>query len=293
MPIIDAHAHVARVMTGFRQPLRFGRAIDGGREHQFFPPSFDPTASSPEVLLGYMDQVGVDRTMLVQHHLYGDQNAVVLASIRQWRDRFSGFAYLGGMGQASAPDDLERLIDLGMLGLKVELPSTRRLRPEFAWDGPAEMRIWERLARLGRPLWIDINGCGADDVAALDRALSAVGSVRLTVCHVGGAPEGIWRERAMMAKKFDGWVDLAALPLLTGADEEYPYAKAQDLVRWAVEQFGAERVLWGSDYPPTLNSSTYRQLLDMVRRHCDFLTPAQKELVLGGAAEAVVREFSA
>jgi predicted TIM-barrel fold metal-dependent hydrolase len=292
--IVDAHAHVARQMTGFCQPLRYGvvRETDG-REFQFFPPSFDPTASPPEVLLGYMDQVGVDRAFLVQHHLYGDQNEVVLACMRGWPDRFSGFAYLGGMGQPDAPDQLERLIEAGMLGLKVEQPSTRRLRPEFRWDGDAEHAIWARLERLGRPLWIDINRAGEADVAALERMLDDHPRLRLMVCHVGGAPEGIWQRRALLAKKANGWVDLAALPLLSGPDEEYPFAGAQEVVRWAVEQFGAERVLWGTDYPPTLNGATYRQLLDWVRRHCPFLSRPQRAEVLGGAAERVLRELRA
>jgi len=291
-PIVDAHAHIAREMTGFRRPTRHGRAIDEGGEAQFFPPSFDPVASPPETLLAYMDQAGVDRTFLVQHHLYGDQNALVLATLKQWPDRFSGFAYLGPMTDPGDPDRLARLLGEGMIGLKIELPSTRRLNAAFRWDGAGEMRLWECLARLGRPLWIDINGCNGEDVTALDRALTSVGGVRLMVCHVGGAPQGIWRERALLAKKFDGWTDLAAVPLLSGPEAEYPYPEAQEIVRWAVEQFGADRVLWGSDYPPTLNSSTYRQLIDVVRRHCPFLTPAQKDQILGGAAEAVRRAFT-
>src|SRR5205814_2078829 len=96
--------------------------------------------------------------------------------------------------------------------------------------------------------------------------------VPLVMCHVGGPPEGIWQERALVAKAAPagGWVDLAALPMLFREDE-YPWPHAQEIVRWAVEEFGADRVMWGTDYPPALNSGTYRQLLDFVRRHCTFL----------------------
>ena len=292
MPIVDAHAHVARELTGFRQPLRYGRTRESdGTESQFFPPSFEPVASPPEVLLAHMDHAGVDRAFLVQHHLYGDQNELVLECIRTWPDRFSGFAYLGGMGQSDAPDQVERLIEAGMLGLKVELPTTRRLRPEFRWDGEAEARIWARLERLGRPLWVDVIGCDEADAAALERAIDAHPRLRVMMCHVGGAPQGIWQRSALLAKKANGWVDLAALPLLVGPDEEYPFPRAQEIVRWAVETFGAERVLWGTDYPPTLNRATYRQWLDWVRRHCPFLTEEQRAEVLGGAAERVLKEL--
>ena len=286
MPIVDCHAHIARELTGFRRPLRYGKTVDGGQESQFFPPAFDPVESPPEILLGYMDQAGVDRAFLVQHHLYGNQNDTVLDAVHKWPDRFVGLAYLGGLGQPDAPDQLERLIEQGMLGLKIELATTRRLRPDFQFDGRAERRVFERLDALRRPLIVDVNGCDHHDVQALRRAVSEMPQVPLVVCHVGGAPEGIWRERALVAREAQagGWVDLAALPLLVGPDAEYPWPEAQELVRWAVEQFGAERVMWGTDYPPTLNAGTYRQLLDFVRRHCTFLEPAQRDEVLGGAA---------
>ena len=121
----------------------------------------------------------------------------MLECIRTWPDRFAGFAYLGGMGQPDGADQLERLLKAGMLGLKVELPTTRRLRAEFRWDGEPERKLWARLERLGRPLWIDINGCDEADAAALERALDDHPRLRLMVCHVGGAPEGIWQRRAL------------------------------------------------------------------------------------------------
>jgi len=279
-------------MTGFRAPLRYGKVQDGAQVSQMFPPSFDPVASPPEVLLGYMDQVGVEMAFCVQHHVYGDQNELVLECVRRWPDRFRGFAYLGGMGEPEAADRLERLIAGGMTGLKIELPSTLRLRSDFRFDGEREMRVFERLNQLGRPLVIDINGCPAEVVPQVRRVVETFPRIHLVVTHVGGAPEGIWQERALLADVDPrrGWVDLAALPLLVGGDEEYPYPRAQELVRWAVERFGAERVMWGTDYPPTLNGGTYRQLLDWVRRHCTFLSAEQKALVLGGTTRRFLSE---
>lgn len=290
--LIDCHCHVARVMTGFREPLRYGKVQDQGTVSQMFPPSFDPPASPPEVLLGYMDQVGVEMAFLVQHHVYGNQNELVLECVRRWPDRFRGFAYLGGVGQPDAPDQLERLIANGMTGLKIELPSTQRLRPAFRFDGDLEMKVFERLNQLGRPLVVDINGAPAEVVPQLRTVVASFPRVHLVVTHVGGAPGDGWQERALLANVAParGWVDLAALPLFFGPDQEYPYLQAQEIVRWAVDQFGADRVMWGTDYPPTLNHGTYRQLLDWVRRHCAFLSDDQKARILGGTAERFLHE---
>ena len=87
--IVDCHMHVARTMTGFWQPLRYGKALDQGVVRQLLPPSFDPTSSPPEVLLGYLDDAGVDRAFLVQHHMFGDQNETVLECLKSWPDRFA------------------------------------------------------------------------------------------------------------------------------------------------------------------------------------------------------------
>lgn len=148
--------------------------------------------------MGYLDEIEVDRTFLVQHHLYGNQNVTVLEAVKGWPDRFRGFAYLGGMGDPDAPDRLERLIDAGMTGLKVEVASTRRLRPEFRFDGDRERKVWERLNQLKRPLVVDVNGAPIADAEALRGLLQDFSQINLIVCHVGGAPRGHWREHALV-----------------------------------------------------------------------------------------------
>jgi len=282
--IIDCHMHIARQMTGFWAPLRFGQVHDQGQTLPMFPPSFDPTSSPPEVALAYMDQAGIDRAFLVQHHMYGDQNALVSEAIARWPDRFVGFAYLGPVSQSDGPDRLERLLSGGMAGLKVELQSTRRLNPGFRFDGPREWAIWERLNILKKPLIIDINGAPAGDVAAIQSLVEAFPSVHLAICHLGGAPQPGWEERVLLGRNPRVWLDLASLQAPFGPDHEYPYPKEQEVIRWVAENVGVERVMWGSDYPGTLRKSTYQQILDVVRRHCAFLSDMQKQEILAGSA---------
>ena len=290
--IIDCHAHIGQPMTGFWQPLRTGKIQDHGQIIQFFPPAFDPTASPPEVLLAHMDWAGVDRTSLVQHHNYGDQNALVIDTLKKWPDRFAGFAYLGRMDQPDAPDQLERLVESGMTGLKVELTSTRRLRADFRFDGEREQRIWERLDHLKRPLVLDVNDGTPDDSRAISQMLQDFPNLHVVICHVGGPPREGWQERALPAKHPRGWIDISGLPLVFGYDDDYPYRQAREVIRWAVDTFGADRVMWGTDYPVTLNYGTYRQLLEYVSRHCDFLTDAQKDAIIGGNADRFLKTFA-
>ena len=289
--IIDSHTHIADRFTGFWQPLRYGRVQDGSRIVQAMPPSFDPPASPPELLLAHMDEAGVDRAFLLQHHLYGDQHETVLRALRTWPDRFVGFCYLGSFEGLDLPDRLERRLEQGFFGLKVELPTTRRLRADFRFDGEREWRVWERLQVLGRPLALDLCDATPADVDALRRLMETFPRLRVLNCHVGWAVGEGWQARALLNGGRNLWVDVAFLTGLYGPGQEYPYPQAQAVIRWAVETLGADRVMWGSDYPGALRAGTYPQTLDYVRRHCDFLSAGQKAQVLGGAALEFLEEM--
>ena len=287
--IIDAHVHLADELTGFWQPLRHGRVVDHGQVIQAMPPSFDPPASPAARYVAHMEEAGVDMAFLVQHHLYGDQNQTVLKAISRWPGRFAGFAYLGKMDQVDDADRLQSLIELGMSGLKVELATTRRLRPGFRYDGAIETTLWQRLVELDAPLILDVNGCSDDDLAALHNMFEKYRTLRVIVCHLGGAPQAGWRERALLADHPNVWLDIASIAYGFGPEHEYPYPKAQGLIQWAVGRYGAEKVVWGTDYPGQLKHSTYRQWIDLVRRHCTFMSLDEKEWVLGGSALRFLR----
>ena len=51
-----------------------------------------------------------------------------------------------------------------------------------------------------------------------------------------------------------------------------------------VDALGAERVLWGTDWPPTSRHLTYRQALEVVRTFAPGLNEAQRTLILGANA---------
>jgi predicted TIM-barrel fold metal-dependent hydrolase len=289
--IIDAHVHLARELTGFRRPLRHGKVVDGDKVSQWFPPSFDPPTSPPETLLAYMDDAGVDRAIIVQHNLYGDQNETVIAAVKGWPDRFAGYAFLGAFDQPDDPDRLERLIERGILGLKIELATTRRLRPSFRFDGDHEWRIWERLNALKRPLALDLIGTPPSDAPPLRRMLDEFPNLVIHNCHVGGPGDANWEEKALLGRHPRVWSDLAALPLLLKPAEEYPFPRMQEFVHWTIENVSADRVMWGTDYPPMLTVATYRQWADVIRVHCPFLTDTQRADILGSAAERFLAQF--
>lgn len=68
---------------------------------------------------------------------------------------------------------------------------------------------------------------------------------------------------------------------------EFPYREAWPIVGNLVAAYGAERLMWGSDYPAALGKVTYRQSLEMVKSQLPFLTVQQRNEILGGTARRV------
>lgn len=62
---------------------------------------------------------------------------------------------------------------------------------------------------------------------------------------------------------------------------DFPYADAREVARTVAAAFTPARLLWGSDFPAAIPMLTYTQSLEVVRTHCDFLTPADLDGVLG------------
>ena len=66
---------------------------------------------------------------------------------------------------------------------------------------------------------------------------------------------------------------------------DYPYPEGQKLLRELRDRAGAQSLLWGSDSPYGMTQwCTYRQSLNFIRVHCDFLSTAEKAAILGGNA---------
>ena len=71
---------------------------------------------------------------------------------------------------------------------------------------------------------------------------------------------------------------------LMAPDTSYPYPWAQDLLKRLRDELGTSKMLWGSDMPAAERSATYRQAMDYVGAHADFLSAAEKALFFGGNA---------
>jgi predicted TIM-barrel fold metal-dependent hydrolase len=69
--------------------------------------------------------------------------------------------------------------------------------------------------------------------------------------------------------------------------ERYPYGDGLRYVEAAVRAFGADRCMWGSDFPHVLAGCGYVRNRSLLPREAGFLSKAELEAVMGGTAERV------
>ena len=64
----------------------------------------------------------------------------------------------------------------------------------------------------------------------------------------------------------------------------YPWRDTHELVKRVYQAYGAQRVMWATDWPVCLRHATYAQTLAVVRDEMDFIAPEDREWVLGKTA---------
>ena len=170
-----------------------------------------------------------------------------------------------------------------------KLVGVRHIVQAEADDFLMDDRFRKGVARLARhELAYDVLIYARQLPAAIDFA-SALPDVRLVLDHLG-KPD-------IKRGGFDGWrrdLDrMAALPnafaklsgLVTEADwNRWTIDDLQRYVRAALESFGPERLMIGSDWPVCTLVAGYRQVLDIVRTAIDERPPNEQDAILGGTA---------
>ena len=298
--IIDGHAHIfdrvqGLTRSGITESLPFGRVRFGnGEVIKLMPPSTVETSFPPELLLDYMDEVGVDKAVLLQAPFYGELNHYVHQAVSRWPDRFMGAAYVDPWSE-EAPEVFRHVTDeLGFPAIKIEMTENMGLaglHPNARLDDQKVAWFWEESERKRLVITLDLGAIGsrAYQTAAVEKIISRHPGLRIVIAHLGQPPIGaeengrlnqLWRDQVLLARHPHVWLDLAALPAYR-ADEDYPYYSVRRFIRQAVELVGSDKLLWGSDLPGLLLHATYAQLMDYVTRHCDFLSEDDRAKIMG------------
>ena len=263
--IVDTHVHIVAADTE-RYPLRpTGVSLDW----------FHEAPVSVEEFLGLMTAAGVDRAVLVQPmSAYGFDNRYVIDAARRHSGRLASVVILD-----TADDPARRLramADDGASGVRlfaIGNPTLSRL------DDPEALGLCEVAAELDLRVVVTIL---SDQLPELRAMLERFTGLTIVLDHCGFPDLSGGPPYAKAADLFE----LAAMPNLSLKASGYLLEQAEatgdprDLVDQLVAAFGADRLLWGSDYSQTHDRS-YAALLELGRTACSRLSPAAQRGFLG------------
>jgi predicted TIM-barrel fold metal-dependent hydrolase len=245
---------------------------------------WEDASASVEDLASEMGAAAVDAAVLVQASgPHGTDNSYMEASARTDPTRFAGVCTV----DALAPDAVQQLTRLG------GLPHIHGVRlfhifPEVAWlDEQPGADLVTAATELGLTVGVCIQ---AHDLGRLRNLLSAHGDLVVVLDHCGlvdfavpDSPEvlELWRalDHPGLHLKFTPTVAAAT------SESDGPEALLAELVARA----GAERVVWGSDWPQHRQESTsatmpYAHTVEWLRRCVLPLDSAAQRAVMGANA---------
>ena len=270
----------------------------GGDEYslQDLPPTLTRLHAPPELMIAQMDYVGVDKAVLQTGHAYGRLNRYLSEAVRKYPDRFWALAMLDEwrVDRADRTRTLDRAVnELGLQGLWFQSSNLAQHNRQETVDDPIFDPFWERVRDLGIPVFWFVTAArpGREsymaELAAFSRWVERHPDIPVLFTH--GLPLSRFMDEGIVSIPDEAWDALAPpnitvellIPIFQGAIWEYPYGRAQPVIREYYQRFGADRLVWGSDMPNVERHCTYRQSLDYLRIHCDFIRPDDMDKICG------------
>ena len=277
-PLIDAHSHLwlrqDTVIDGkVIRSLKNGRSIFLDEEVQMLPPFMTDGVNSAEVFLSNMDYAQVAAAVVVQELIDGCQNDYLAQVQRQYPDRF--FC----MGMAWNMEEAQTVVQAGLKG--IAYPGHRMTRP--LTDLMPIFKLMEAQDMV-------LSMCLADNEAQLsqmEEVIAECPSLRIAIGHFGMANPPVtppwedrrWRNEIRLALHENVRIETGGITWLYNS-EFYPFPSAVRAIREAAGLVGADKLMWGSDYPRTITAITYRMSYDFIVKSQE-LSDKEKRLLLG------------
>ncbi|WP_049947958.1 amidohydrolase family protein [Candidatus Halobonum tyrrellensis] len=279
--MLDTHTHAWGPPSPDRPWVNgaIAAAVDG----------FDVSAVyTADRLLGDMDRNGVDEAVVVGYPICDwRDNSYTLEAVES-SDRLYGVVMVDPFADGAADRLRECMAVDGVVGVRLgaACPYDRMWEtfdPGVTWlrDAVEETEFWDAAVETDAAVQILCDHRQLDQ--ALD-LLDAYPELTYLFDHFAHAGPGVPLDEGTLARFEDvAAYDNAAVKVsevVHRSEEGFPYADMHDHVRWFLEQFGRERVVWGSDYPNVSDVATYGEARHWLR-HVETLSAADREWLLG------------
>ncbi len=238
-----------------------------------------------EVLEFQMDRNGVDKAVLIQHG--GTYNNDYLFEEAAKRPSRFKIAVLVDPESDDPQGELTKLAEQGAIGI--------RIAPDGAFANAGPFDMWRKAGELG----LVVSSLGQAPGFASDhfsRVLDACPDTHVIIEHLAGVgqaepPYGDFEkalehgQRDNTSIKVPGLGEICKRPPRLLPELEWDHEPP--LFEMAKEAFGAHRMMWGSDFPPSAGREGYANALNGVMNHPAFSEGDDIEWVMGKTAARV------
>lgn len=286
MKIIDAHSHLwLRQDTEWNgkpiKTLKNGRSNFLGEEVQMVPPFMIDGVNSAEVFISNMDYAQVAAAVVTQEFIDGIQNDYLADVERRYPGRF----FVCGMCDYFTPgfaDEAERLVADGFRAIKI--PAHRLILDSgrIMMNTPEMMRMFHMMEEKGIILSVDLAD-GDMQVGEMKEIISECPDLKIAIGHFGMVTTEGWQEQIKLAREKNVMIESGGITWLFNS-EFYPFRGAVRAIKESIDLVGADKLMWGSDYPRTITAITYKMSYDFVLK-TDELSDDEKVAFLGLNAE--------
>jgi len=266
--VIDSHLHL-----WVNRPEKYPWSPIGG---------YIPDGEAPlERFLGVMAENAIDGAVLVQPTPYGWDNTYLLECKQADQEKFRAVVLVDPLSEG-AVDSLKRLIGEGANGLRINL----HLQPLAAWDDIRFYELWEGCRNLDLPVCLQLT----PEYLPFVGDIASTYHIPIIIDHLGRPQVGSKLDDAgflallRLAEKPNIFVKLSGMNYYSA--ELAPYRDTWQLLAAAKERFGAERCLWGSDFPFVDEHWSYPENLNTIRKDFGF-EETELEWILSKTARSI------
>ena len=260
-PVIDTHCHASQYW-------------------------FEPV----EILLNEMERAGVDQAVLTQFFGVFD-NSYLVEAVKRFPGRFAVIAIVDHT-QPDATDRVVELHDQGVDGL--------RFNCGFRSPGDDPLALWRKCAELGVTASV-MGTCEQYADPGFEAIIQEFPNLNVIMEHLAGVgafwgpgrvdveiPMEAYRRALALSKYPNVYVKVPGLaefcPRPMPLRQPIPFENVPPLIEMAVEAFGGDRLMWGSDFPPSANREGYRNALRFPMELIDYPSTESRDMVFGGTA---------
>ena len=231
-----------------------------------------------ESLLYHMDHNGVDRAVLIQYAGNSD-NSYLIDCLERHAPRLAAAMIVDPADDGRA---VRRWADAGICWI--------RLAVDARSSSSDPLAIWRAADACGLVVSAPCQPHRLVD-GAFAELVEQFPNLAIVIEHLGGVGATATRPYETFSKA----LELARYPNLTmklpGFGEicrvPMPFDPIPPLPRMALEAFGADRLMWGSDYPPASSREGYTNALQVPREYFSDLSTTEQAAIFGDTAARI------